>query len=258
MEDILISNNPLLNDVTLTGNQYLLVYNVFSFVVAAMLGSFVYFLMNANQLAKQYRNAAVISAVVVGIAGYHYFRIFSGWSDFEFNEGYRYADWLLTVPLLVIELLIVLGLTKAVRRPLTIRLAIAAVLMIALGYPGEISTVDSTKWTFWVLSMIPFLYILITLAGQMGAAAKRESARVAKPIKLAIVLLLVAWLVYPIAYLFPVFFEEGNSMADTVRQVGYSIADLVAKPVYGLVILAIAKARTAELEGEPEEEAATV
>jgi bacteriorhodopsin len=258
MEEMLISGNPLLNEVTLTGNQYLLVYNVFSLVVAAMLGSFVYFLMNANQLAKQYRNAAVISAVVVAIAGYHYFRIFSGWAGGEFNEGYRYADWLLTVPLLVIELLIVLGLTKAVRRPLTIRLAAAAVLMIALGYPGETSTSDSTKWIFWVLSMIPFLYILATLAGQMGAAAKRESARVAAPIRVAIVLLIVAWLVYPIAYLFPVFFETGNSMAETVRQVGYSIADLVAKPIYGLAILAIARARTAELAGETEEEAALI
>jgi bacteriorhodopsin len=255
VEELLISANPMMNEVALTGNEYLLVYNVFSLVVAAMLGSFVYFLMNANQLAKQYRNAAVISAVVVGIAGYHYFRIFSGWSDGEFNEGYRYADWILTVPLLVIELLIVLGLTKAVRRPLTIRLAVAALLMIALGYPGETATNDTTKWIFWVLSMIPFLYILITLAGQMGAAVKRESARVATPIKVAIVLLIVSWLVYPIAYLFPVFFEQGNTMAETVRQVGYSFADLLAKPIYGLAILAIAKARTAELEGEPEDEA---
>ena len=48
-------------------------------------------------------------------------------------------------------------------------------------------------------------------------------------------------------YLFPILFEEGSSTAETVRQVGYSVADLLAKPVYGLAILAVAKRRTAEL-----------
>lgn len=246
MDEIMTTGSSVMNAVTLTGNEYLLVYNVFSLVVASMFAAFVYFLMNASQVAKQYRNAVVVSAVVVGIAGYHYFRIFSGWSDGQFNEGYRYADWLLTVPLLLIELLIVLGLTSEKRRPLSIRLAVAAVLMIALGYPGEISTNDSTKWIFWALAMIPFIYILAIVYREITAAAQRESAGVAKALRLALILLLVAWLVYPIAFLFPIIFGENSSMAETVRQVGYSVADLLAKPIYGLAILAVAKLRTSE------------
>lgn len=235
--------------VTLTGNEYLLVYNVFSLVVAAMFAAFVYFIFNVNQVDKRYRSAVLISAIVVGIAGYHYFRIFSGWADGHFNEGYRYADWLLTVPLLIIELLVVLGLAADKRRPMTIKLVIAAVLMIGLGYPGEVSSSDSTKWIFWALSIIPFIYILATLVKEMGAAQKRESAPVAKTLRLAMVILVVSWLVYPIAYLFPVIFGSDSMMAETVRQVGYSVADLLAKPVYGLVILAVAKLRTAQLAG---------
>ncbi len=237
-----------MGEVTLTGNEYLLVYNVFSLVVASMFGAFIYFAFNVSQVSKKYRSAVVVSAVVVAVAGYHYFRIFTGWADGEFNEGYRYADWLLTVPLLLIELLIVLGITSEKRRPLAIKLVIAAIAMIALGYPGEVSTSDSTKWIFWVLAMIPFVYILVTVAGEMKASATRESARVAKGIRLAAILLLVAWLVYPIAYLFPILFGESSGMAETVRQVGYSVADLLAKPVYGLAILAVAKLRTAEEE----------
>lgn len=232
--------------VSLTGNEYLLVYNVFSLVVASMFAAFVYFLLNVSQVAKKYRNAVVVSAVVVGVAGYHYFRIFSGWADGEFNEGYRYADWLLTVPLLLIELLIVLGISSEKRRPLAIKLVIAAILMIGLGYPGEVSTSDSTKWIYWVLAMIPFAYILFTVASEMSAATKRESAKVAQGLRLAMILLLVAWLVYPVAYLFPIIFGESSAVAETVRQVGYSVADLLAKPVYGLAILAVAKLRTAE------------
>jgi bacteriorhodopsin len=251
VDELLVISNQELQQVMLTGSQYLLVYNVFSFVVASMAAAFVYFLLNVNQVAKAYRNAVVVSAIVVGIAGYHYFRIFTGWAAGEFNEGYRYADWLLTVPLLIIELLIVLGIAAAVRKELTTKLVLAAILMIGLGYPGEVATDDATKWTFWVLSMIPFIYLLATLGSQMGAAAKRESAAVAAPIRFAIGILLVSWLVYPVAYLFPVFFEAGNETAETVRQVGYSVADLIAKPLYGLAILAIAKARTKEELAEP-------
>ena len=235
-----------MNKVSLTGNDYLLVYNVFSLVVASMFGAFVYFLLNVSEVAKKYRSAVVISAVVVGVAGYHYFRIFSGWSSGEFNEGYRYADWLLTVPLLLIELLIVLGISSEKRRPLTVRLVVAAIAMIALGYPGEVSTDDTTKWIFWVLAMIPFVYILGTVARELKQATARESAGVAKGLRLAMILLLVAWLVYPISYLFPIIFGDSSAMAETVRQVGYSLADLLAKPVYGLAILAVAKLRTAE------------
>ena len=246
---LLDSTSAGLRSVSLSGNEYLLVYNVFSLVVAAMFAAFVYFLFNVNQVDKKYRSAVLISAIVVGIAGYHYFRIFTGWADGEFNEGYRYADWLLTVPLLIIELLVVLGLSADKRRPLTVRLVVAAILMIGLGYPGEVSTSDSTKWIFWVLSVIPFVYILATLIKELGAAQKRESAAVAKTLRLATIILVGAWLVYPIAYLFPVIFGTDSTMAETVRQVGYSAADLLAKPVYGLVILAVAKLRTAELSG---------
>ena len=65
-------------DVSLTGNEYLLVYNVFSLVVASMFAAFIYFVFNVSEVSKKYRNAVVVSAIVVAIAGYHYFRIFSG------------------------------------------------------------------------------------------------------------------------------------------------------------------------------------
>ena len=103
--------NHVLTDPAL--NQ--LVYNALSFATAVMLGAFVYFLTQINSVDKKYRPGIASAAVVVGIAGYHYFRIFSAWSQGVVNEGYRYADWLITVPILVVELLIVLGLTKIER-----------------------------------------------------------------------------------------------------------------------------------------------
>ena len=222
-----------------------LVYNALSFGTAVMLGAFVYFLTQMNSVAKQYRNGVAVSAVVVGIAGYHYFRMWSGWAEGTVNEGYRYADWLITVPLLVIELLIVLGVTADRRKKLMTSLVPATVLMIGLGYPGETSANDTTKWTFWVLSMIPFLYILFTLSGELKAAKSRETGAVSKSINNATKILLVTWLVYPIAYLIPVVFTVSDG-AEAGRQVAYTIADITAKALYGLMILNIAKARSGD------------
>jgi len=223
-----------------------LVYNALSFGTAVMLGAFVYFLTQVKSVAKQYQSGVAVSAVVVGIAGYHYFRMWSDWGNGTINEGYRYADWLITVPLLVIELLIVLGVSSERRKKLMFTLVPATVLMIGLGYPGETSSVDGTKWTFWVLSMLPFIYILVTLAGELKAAGTRETGTVSKAIKNATTILLVTWLVYPIAYLFPVIFEPTNEGAETARQLGYTIADITAKGLFGLMILNIAKARSGD------------
>ena len=229
----------------LSPDQYTLVYNLLSFGTAVMFGAFVYFLTQMKAVKDQYRSAVSVSAVVVGIAGYHYYRIWSDFGEMKMNEGYRYADWLITVPLLVIELLIVLGVSAELRKKLMASLIPATVLMIGLGYPGEIAESSGTKWLFWVLAMIPFAYILWTLYGQLQAASKRETPAVAKAIKNATVVLLATWMVYPIAYLFPVFDADSGTL-ETLRQVGYTFADITAKGLYGLMVIGIAKARSTE------------
>ena len=164
-------------DLTLSEVQYNLVYNSFSFVIASMGAAFLFFLLARQRVAPQHRMAITLSTLVVGIALYHYVRIFGSWGDAfsfngteyvqdgePFNEGYRYVDWLLTVPLLLAERVVVLKLAKTKPRSLLIRLSIAAVAMIVLGYPGEIAAADDSARTLWgVLSTIPFVYILFVL-----------------------------------------------------------------------------------------------
>lgn len=239
-----------MDKITLTGDSYTLVYNALSFGTAVMLGAFVYFLTQVNNVKAAYRSGVAVSAVVVGIAGYHYLRIWQNFAEVKgdmgmANEGYRYADWLITVPLLVVELLIVLGVSGAERKSLMTRLVPASALMIGLGYPGEVSNVDSTKWTFWILAMIPFVYILWTLNGQLKAAGTRETGAIASAIKNATGILIVTWLVYPVSYLLPVLFDNSQNV-EVGRQLGYTIADITSKALYGVMIVGIAKARSGD------------
>lgn len=246
-------------ELTLGETQFNLVYNSFSFVIASMGAAFVFFLLVRGRVAPQHRMAINLSTLVVGIALYHYVRIFGSWNDAfsftgrkfvqngrPFNEGYRYVDWLLTVPLLLAELIVVLKLSRAKTRSLLIRLSVAAVAMIALGYPGEISAAHSSARTLWaVASTIPFLYILYVLFIELGKSLDRQSGNVKKLIGALRYIIIITWGVYPIAYMLPSLIDD-QAKADVARQVMYSLGDVLAKPLFGLLILAIALAKSRE------------
>ncbi len=243
--------------LTLTPGQFDLVYNSFSFVIASMGAAFIFFLLARSRVAPRHRMAVTLSTLVVGIAGYHYVRIFNSFSDAftfvdgryvqqgaPFNEGYRYVDWLLTVPLLLAELVVVLKLAKSTTRSLLVRLTIAAIAMIALGWPGELSAADSAARTVWgIASTIPFLYILFVLFIELGKSLDRQSPTVRKMIDGLRYIVLATWGIYPLAYLAPSLINN-EATAEVVRQVGYSIGDVIAKPVFGLIILAIALSKS--------------
>ena len=176
---------------TLTLGQYDLVYNALSFTIATMGAAFVFFLLARNTVAYKYQRVMVIAAIIVGIAAYHYVRMFASWNaafahsgttytatNELFNEAYRYADWLLTVPLLLVELIAVLSIAGAHRSGLILRLVVAAALMIGLGYPGEVSADTTTRLIWGTLSTIPFVYILYVLWSEVGTAMNSESPQV--------------------------------------------------------------------------------
>ena len=241
----------------LAASQYALIYNVLSFTIASMLSSFVFFLAARQQVGVAYRPALLFSALVVGIAGYHYLRIFDSFesaytlvdgayapSGKPFNDAYRYVDWLLTVPLLLVELVAVLHLSKAVGRSMLIKLIIAAVLMIGLGYPGETEYTNMTMRAVWgTLSSIPFVYILYVLWVQLGAQVKNESAEVQRLLRITRVVLLATWGVYPITFLLPIL-GIGMETSFVAVQSGYAFADVAAKCGYGLLIFFIARAKS--------------
>ena len=245
-------------------NQYLTVYNVLSLAIACLLGSFVYFILVRHEISYRYRGAVTAGAMVVLIAGYHYFRIFNNWeaayvhnlttggydpSGQPFNNAYRYVDWVLTVPLLMVELVLVLGLSRKDTASLITKLAVASFLMIVLGFVGEQDRVSksifSSRGLWGFLSTIPFAYILVVLIAQIRSAMARTSRRVAVLLRNTALLTLFTWGFYPIAYMAP-FYGATGANAEMGLQIGYSIADIIAKCGYGLLIHAIAQYLTEE------------
>ena len=244
----------------LSSNQYETVYNLLSLAIASLGFTGLYLVLAQRRVLPRYRNAIIVSAMVVFIATYHYVRIFDNFREsYEteaqggqgtytltntvFNEGYRYVDWLLTVPLLLVETVAVLALAAAVQRSLLFKLVPASALMIILGYPGEISLDTGTRLLWGTLSTIPFLYILYVLFVELTASMDRQPQAVKSTVGKLRIMLIGLWGVYPIAYLFPVLGIEGSN-AFVLKQAGYTFADILAKAAFGLVIYKIARLKS--------------
>ena len=245
----------------LTQGQFDTVYNFLSLVIAAQLFTALFLTFGLSRILPRYRLAITVAIVVCGIAAYHYFRIFDSFkaafvSDSvggvdgytaavgeSFNEGYRYVDWLLTVPLLLLELIAILALARKVQSGLIVRLMVAAGLMIILGYPGEISGDNGVRGIFGLLSTIPFAYILFVLFRQLSKSLATQPVSVRGTLSRLRWLLLLSWGVYPIAYLLPLLNIAGSD-AWVAKQVGYSVADIVAKALYALIIFYVARMKS--------------
>jgi len=247
---------------SLSASNFSTVYNLISLVIASMSFTALFLFASQRRVAPRYRNAIVISAIVCGIAAYHYFRIFNNFeasypagatvdsshtlSNIVFNEAYRYVDWLLTVPLLLVETVAVMTLSRSTSRSLLFKLVPAAAVMIGLGYPGEEASSTGGRLLWGGLSTLAFIFIVYVMYTELTRSITNQPAVVQPLIKRLRLSLVVLWCVYPIAFLFPVFGGSffGGEGGFVLRQAGYSIADILAKAAFGLLIYQIARIRS--------------
>merc|ERR1711976_198405 len=250
--------------------QYQAVYNVLSFSLASMMATTMYLWFRAsNGVKDEYKSAVFMGGLVTFIAAYHYIRIFNSWVDayeygkgnlvdgamemtdpvltgVPFNDAYRYMDWLLTVPLLLIEILLVMKLDEETFNAEAWTLGLGSALMIVSGYYGElVVTGDLTpRWMCWFISMAFFLYIVYELlVGLSAATASEADPNVAEKIRTAQVMTVMSWCTYPVVYLFPMLGIQAAKAVVSI-QLGYCVSDIISKCGVGLVIYKISYAKS--------------
>jgi bacteriorhodopsin len=234
-------------------DEFNLVYNAISFAIAAFGASAIFFLLQRSQVSPAYKTALTLSGLVCLITTYHYFRIFESFnsaymlkdglvvqSGMQFNNAYRYVDWLLTVPLLLLEFVLVLRLPHAETYKKGLGLILASAIMVILGYPGETLAIGFAKVIWWVLAMIPFSYILYEMIKGVGMSIKTQPKVVQPLFKKTRLLIILSWSFYPLVYILPLF---GLSAFVSI-QVGFTVVDIVAKSVFGILIYIIAQRKS--------------
>merc|ERR1719267_448496 len=161
------------------------------------MASTIFFWLRVSSIAEQYKSALVITGLVT------------------FNAAYRYMDWLLTVPLLLIEIVFVMNLTDEETTTQATRLGVASALMIIFGYPGELVLDEEhigTRWGYWAAAMVPFCFVVYTLIVGLSDAANAETDDAIKSkIRTAQWMTVISWCTYPIVYIIPMFGAKGAS-----------------------------------------------
>lgn len=243
-----------------TEMAYQMSAHVLTLGYAIMLAGLLYFVLTMKTVAPKYRISSVLSVVVMvsafllllvqqqnwtGAMVYdtETARYVLGSSTDLFNNGYRYLNWLIDVPMLLFQILFVVTLTKSDFSKIRNGFWFSGTAMILTGYVGQFYEVTNpTLFFIWgFISTIFFVHILILMKrviseGQEGAPPKAKGylGTIWK-------LFLFSWMLYPGAYLMPYLFGGlepaiGSEMAVVARHITYTVADVSSKVIYGILL----------------------
>jgi bacteriorhodopsin len=236
----------------------------FWLVTAGMLAATVFFLVERDRVHGKWKTSLSVAALVTGIAFWHYLYMRNVWAgswDASMNEHlaelmkdgmaeaeamvqaaanaegsspttYRYIDWLITVPLQIIEFFLILKVCTNVKSSVFWKLLIASLVMLVGGYMGEMGMADAM--ICGVVAMLAWLYIIYEVfageAGKLNASSGNAAAQSAfGTIRLIVT---VGWAIYPIGYFLGI--GENPDMGNS--NLIYNLADFVNKIAFGLAI----------------------
>lgn len=256
------------NFLTYTPVQWAVVINVLTLGYAAMAAGFVYFILTSNRLAPHYRLSSTLSAVVMASAFLELFILARNWQDaFVFNgeiwesgasvftNGFRYMNWSIDVPVLLTQLLIVLGLTGNRFLGVWSKFVIAGLLMIWTGYIGQFyesagqfyeGITLAPYWIWGAISTVFFIYILYLVWKEVPRGFRYLPEDTISMMKGIRWLLTISWCLYVVGYLMPVI--SFTAWGVVTRQIIYTVADVASKVVYGVLLSQVARRRS-EAEG---------
>ena len=210
----------------------------FWLATAIMLASTVFFFVERADVGSKWKTSMTVAGLVTGIAFWHYLRMSNLNSAGEATTVYRYVDWLITVPLQIVEFYLILLAVTAVTSALFWRLLGASVVMLVFGFLGESGLFDATLG--FAVGMAAWIYIIYEVfsgeASKLSATSGNKGGQFAfNTLRL---ILTAGWAIYPIGYFFG--YLGGGTDVNTVNII-YNIADLVNKTAFGLAIWAGAK-----------------
>jgi bacteriorhodopsin len=209
----------------------------FWIVSVAMVAATVFFFYEGMSVKKEWRLSMTVAGLVTLVAAIHYYYMRDYWvAEMQTPIVYRYIDWLITVPLLMIEFYIIL---KAVGASVSAnsfwRLLIGTLVMLIGGYLGEAQIISATLG--FVIGMIGWVVIIWEIfRGEASQAADSKKA-----IKTAFntlrIIVLIGWAIYPLGYIFGYLMgavDQGS------LNIIYNLADFVNKILFGLIIWNVA------------------
>ena len=205
----------------------------FWLVTAAMLAATVFFFAERDVVKGKWKTSLSVAGLVTGVAFWHYLYMRGVWADTGTSPTvYRYIDWLITVPLQIIEFYLILRVCTNVGSGLFWKLLGASLVMLIAGFLGEIGSAPA--WPAFIVGMAAWLYIIWEVfsgeAGKLNASSGNAAAQSAfSTIRLIVT---VGWAIYPLGYILGVGSNPDMANANLI----YNLADFINKIAFGLAI----------------------
>jgi len=206
-------------------------------VSVAMVAATVFFFYEGMSVKKEWRLSMTVAGLVTLVAGVHYYYMRDYWvSEQSTPIVYRYIDWLITVPLLMIEFYIIL---KAVGASVSTnsfwRLLVGTLVMLLGGYLGESQVISSTLG--FIIGMLGWAVIIWEIFGGEASKAADANAGIKSAFNALRIIVLVGWAIYPLGYVFGYML---GSVDDGSLNIIYNLADFINKILFGLIIWNVA------------------
>ncbi len=221
----------------------------FTFFIGSvsMLAATVWFLMQHGQVDKKFKDSMLVAALITGIAAVHYFYMREQWVlTGESPTELRYIDWILTVPLMVVEFALLTGVGMR-------KLFWASVVMLVTGYFGESGVMGGTATMWGTLSAVAYFYMAYEVGcltifggptGAVGTALNSASGKIPSAGRMLQWFVLVGWAIYPLGYLMGTDagqWYEGMSNIALDMNVVYNVGDAINKIGFGMAVWSAAR-----------------
>lgn len=217
----------------------------FWLISMALVASTVFFFLERDRVAPKWKTSLTVSGLVTLVAAVHYFYMRDVWvTTGDTPTVYRYIDWLITVPLLMIEFYLILSAIAKVPGGVFWRLLIGTLVMLVGGYLGEAGYV--AVWPAFIVGMLGWFYILYEIfAGQASKINASEApASVQSAFNLMRWIVTIGWAIYPLGYFLGYLTGADPKESAGMLNIVYNLADLLNKVAFGLIIWQVAVAET--------------
>ena len=206
----------------------------FWIATAVMAAGALFFFVERSTVKASWQTSLTVAALVCFVAFWHYMYMRDVWvATGESPTVYRYIDWLITVPMQIVEFYLILAACTAVSLGVFWKLLGGSLVMLLGGYLGETGAVSEmvgfivgmAGWVFIIY------YIFVGEAAQIKDSAGNENLVMAfDGIKWIVT---IGWAIYPVGYFLG--YLGGGVDSGSLNTI-YNLADLVNKFLFGLVI----------------------
>ena len=211
----------------------------FLLLLVASIGAGVLLFLGTGWVDRRWKLPVALAGLIALIAAMHYHEARAVWqaSAGQMPSIYRYAAWLVGVPVQVATVYFFVAALAPVPSGVFWRLIVVAIGMVLARYMGETGAMNATLG--FLIGIVGWLYILgeffFGRIGDIVAKSDHEAAQTG--LFWLRLIATVGWAIYPLCY-FVAAFAGGVDVAKL--NIVYNLADIVNELIFALVVLATA------------------